>query len=116
MIADLKNKPMIHFMDDAFSNKIRAAVFLYDPTGRRVSACTMMEFGPTNQDEGSPDNLTELVIRREGAQRMIDDLWRLGLRPSRHEDTAGVLRATREHLADMRDLVATHRELKRWPR
>src|SRR3972149_12165080 len=37
-------------------------------------------------------------------QRLINDLWEFGVRPTQAEGSAGQLDATREHLKDMRGL------------
>jgi len=39
------------------------------------------------------------------AQKLMDDLWDCGLRPSEGSGSAGQLAATQKHLADMRQLV-----------
>ena len=41
----------------------------------------------------------------EQAQQFIDELWRVGFRPSEGSGSAGSLAATERHLADMRALV-----------
>jgi hypothetical protein len=41
----------------------------------------------------------------EGCQRLMDELWRVGFRPSEGSGSAGSLAATERHLADMRHLV-----------
>lgn len=41
----------------------------------------------------------------DGAQRLMDELWRIGLRPAEGSGSAGSLAATERHLADMRALV-----------
>jgi len=54
-----------------------------------------------------------LVVEREpllklnpgDAQQFIDELWRVGLRPTDGTGNAGQLGATERHLADMRKLV-----------
>jgi hypothetical protein len=40
------------------------------------------------------------------AQELIDDLWRAGLRPTEGSGSAGSLKATENHLNDMRRIVA----------
>lgn len=42
----------------------------------------------------------------EAAQRLMDDLWTCGLRPTEGAGSAGSLAATERHLADMRTLVS----------
>jgi len=39
------------------------------------------------------------------AQKLIDNLWDCGLRPSEGSGSAGSLKATQNHLADMQRLV-----------
>ncbi|MFA7100692.1 MAG: hypothetical protein WC196_02875 [Bacilli bacterium] len=39
------------------------------------------------------------------AQKLMDDLWDCGLRPSEGTGSAGQLRSTQDHLADMRKIV-----------
>ena len=44
-------------------------------------------------------------MTRENAQRLMDDLWECGLRPSSGAGSVGQLAATEYHLEDMRKLV-----------
>lgn len=46
-----------------------------------------------------------LRIWATGAQMLMDELWRCGLRPTEGTGSAGSLAATERHLADMRRLV-----------
>lgn len=46
-------------------------------------------------------------LRVEDAQLLMDELWACGLRPSEGTGSAGSLRATEKHLADMQKLVFT---------
>lgn len=56
------------------------------------------------QDEGAAVSPT-FCLKREGAQQLMDQLWRVGLRPSEGSGSAGALAATERHLDDMRALV-----------
>lgn len=49
--------------------------------------------------------------RRGEAQQLMDELWRIGLRPTEGSGSAGSLAATQEHLKDMRALVANYASL-----
>lgn len=51
-----------------------------------------------------PGTRTEPAIRmeHEDAQRLMDELWQAGLRPSEGTGSAGSLAATERHLRDMR--------------
>jgi hypothetical protein len=43
-----------------------------------------------------------LVLRNEEAQALMDDLWNSGIRPTEGAGTAGAMRATERHIADLR--------------
>ena len=46
-----------------------------------------------------------VTIDLQAAQQLMDELWQCGLRPSEGTGSAGSLRATENHLQDMRALV-----------
>ena len=46
-----------------------------------------------------------LSMRTEEAQRLMDELWLAGLRPTEGSGSAGSLAATERHLADMRSIA-----------
>lgn len=48
-----------------------------------------------------------LEFDMDAAQQLMDSLWDCGIRPSEGSGSAGALRATQEHLADMKT-VAFH--------
>lgn len=50
-----------------------------------------------------------LTIGIDQAQTLMDDLWNAGLRPTEGTGSAGSLRATERHLADMQKLVFENR-------
>jgi hypothetical protein len=43
-----------------------------------------------------------MVLRNEEAQALMDDLWNSGIRPTEGAGTAGAMRATERHIADLR--------------
>lgn len=45
-----------------------------------------------------------LEVGMRGAQKLMDELWRCGLRPSEGTGSAGALAATERHLKDMQDI------------
>ncbi len=47
-----------------------------------------------------------LILNRDAAQALIDELWSVGVRPTEGTGSAGSLAATERHLADMRALIA----------
>lgn len=46
-----------------------------------------------------------LRLRMHDAQRLMDELWGCGLRPSEGSGSAGSLRATEKHLSDMQRIA-----------
>ena len=46
-----------------------------------------------------------LEISKHSAQIIMDDLWECGLRPSEGSGSAGSLKATQSHLADMKKIA-----------
>lgn len=51
------------------------------------------------------DSFAPITIRPEAAQKLIDDLWDCGLRPSEGTGSAGQLAAVQKHLADFRTIL-----------
>jgi hypothetical protein len=45
------------------------------------------------------------TVSRDIAQTLMDDLWQCGIRPTEGTGSAGSLRATERHLADMRTIA-----------
>jgi hypothetical protein len=46
-----------------------------------------------------------LELSQDEAQRLMDELWHVGLRPSEGTGSAGAMAAVQAHLQDMRELV-----------
>lgn len=57
--------------------------------------------------ESERDNQLDPTMRLDGeaARRLMDELWRCGIRPSNGAGNVGQLAATEKHLEDMRTLV-----------
>lgn len=57
--------------------------------------------------EGAPGEVRAPTMRLQydQAQGLMDELWRAGLRPKEGTGSAGALKATENHLADMRKLA-----------
>jgi len=55
------------------------------------------------RDDGLIDNYMPLRIEADAAQRLIDGLWDMGLRPTNHP--RGELPALQRHLEDMRRIA-----------
>ena len=46
-----------------------------------------------------------MLLKHDDAQRMMDELWHCGIRPSEGTGSAGSLAATQAHLKDMRTVA-----------
>jgi hypothetical protein len=69
--------------------------------GRRT-LCTQLQF--TEVPEGQFTGPT-LRLSRYEAQRLMDQLWACGLRPTESKASVGALDATAKHLEDMRTIA-----------
>lgn len=78
-------------------------IMIEDGRGERsfVESYTVRKFDP-NVAVHTPEAMT---IRKDDLQQLMDELWRVGLRPSEGTGSAGQLAATQAHLKDMQKLV-----------
>lgn len=56
-------------------------------------------------EEGDHFGEPAMRLKYEEAQRLMDELWRCGLRPSEGTGSAGSLAATERHLKDMQGIA-----------
>jgi hypothetical protein len=71
---------------------------------RRTYQVSSIEVEEHEASEVFPDS-SIIHIRYEVAQRLMDDLWNCGLRPTEGTGSAGSLKATQTHLEDMRKIA-----------
>jgi len=57
------------------------------------------------QDEEGKNKEPAFHLGTEQAQQFMDELWRIGIRPTEGTGSAGALAAVERHLADMRALA-----------
>ena len=62
-----------------------------------------LEYTQIKDDALAP--LPLMSISTADAQQLMDELWRVGLRPSEGSGSAGSLKATENHLKDMRKIA-----------
>jgi len=55
--------------------------------------------------EGQRPEESTFCLSYENAQTLMDDLWTCGLRPTEGTGSAGSLKATQDHLEDMRKIA-----------
>lgn len=85
-----------------YRNKID--ILLIDHSdSRRVGVAKSVVFEVV--DEGALIEDPTLSVHPDVAQGLMDELWRVGLRPSEGTGSAGSLAATQSHLKDMRSIA-----------
>lgn len=52
-------------------------------------------------------------ITDDSAQQLMDELWRIGVRPSNGEGNVGQIGAMKDHLEDMRKIAFAELEIKK---
>ena len=72
------------------------------------SVCTNLMFEEIPEGQLIQSSIS---LKREDAQELMDTLWQCGLRPSEGTGSAGSLKATENHLADMRKITFKYLEL-----
>ena len=80
------------FIDEVRGDKI----FVAEPV-------VMKEHEPFESDYGVGPTVQ---LEKHAAQKLMDDLWDCGLRPSEGSGSAGQLAAVQNHLEDMRKLIS----------
>lgn len=81
-----------------FSRYVEIAFF----DKKTSSVAAPLVFSPISEAEIIKPAIT---IHPNAAQNLMDDLWRMGIRPSNGTGNAGQLAATQEHLNDMRQIA-----------
>lgn len=80
----------------------RIEMMLVDKSLGKISVGNLvMQTVEPNSLMGEPT----VSLKPEAAQSLMDELWRVGLRPSEGSGSAGSLAATERHLADMQRIA-----------
>jgi hypothetical protein len=77
-----------------------------------VSVVTNIEFTTVSRFTTRPDG-ERIYVQRTALQKLMDDLWSEGLRPTDYKDTREVLTAMKEHINDLRKVQTVFLELPR---
>lgn len=85
--------------------ELRLAVTGDPSLGDITSIATGVTFVNLEPDFRAPDNASLLSLSASDAQTLMDELYRVGIRPTRAEDSAGALAATRSHLKDLQAIA-----------
>lgn len=93
----------IHCQREPFSDRISVSFATVDMSGAMSIADPLAFTSRSSGDISEPC----VSFTNTEAQKLMDDLWNCGLRPSEGTGSAGSLAATERHLKDMRTLVFT---------
>ncbi|HJV89731.1 MAG TPA: hypothetical protein VJ623_05445 [Holophagaceae bacterium] len=69
----------------------------------RVHLGRLLEMTPLDPSVGTHE--PTFHMDRSSAQELMDELWRIGMRPSEGTGSAGAMAATQAHLRDLQRLV-----------
>ncbi len=83
-----------------FTGDVDLWLRVMDYRGRKIYAGEMA-FVEVPEGEETPPTLS---LNETEAQRLMDELWNCGYRPSEGSGSAGAMAATQAHLEDMRKL------------
>lgn len=89
---------------------VRMGAVLNESTG--FSVAEPVKFRAMNPDEVSVESLPCFTMSADDAQGFMDELWRVGFRPTEGSGSAGAMAAVQAHLKDMQRLVFTEGERK----
>lgn len=79
----------------------------YNALGEVGAVARPLIFEKMDRTQMTYPNDPAMSISMKDAQRLMDELWHCGLRPSEGSGSAGSLRATEKHLDDMRKIAFT---------
>lgn len=79
---------------------------LFERIGNSVSYSTQILMKTSEEGEDWAVKIDPpLSLRNDEVQELMDNLWRIGFRPSEGTGSAGALAATQKHLEDMRKIA-----------
>jgi len=84
-----------------FRHSIGLYIYEIDADGKKTVGS--LEMKPVEDPALQHDSMTN--ISPSAAQVLMDDLWHAGIRPTEGTGSAGSLKATENHLQDMRAIV-----------
>lgn len=91
--------------DELWGDTIELRICVKTDAGEIVGVAQPVQFVARNPEDDGQRSQPCMVMGRDSAQRLMDELWNVGLRPTEGTGSAGSLAATERHLNDMRALV-----------
>lgn len=91
--------------DHMFGETIELFAWLERDGKRRMVVAQPTVMMERKEEDAGFESKPWAVFGRDSMQRLMDELWNVGLRPTEGTGSAGSLAATERHLTDMRALV-----------
>jgi hypothetical protein len=91
------------FQTELLRRDIAVYIAGLNANGQATHVARLLELTPL--DEATEVAGPTLRISYDDAQRMMDRLWDIGIRPTEGQGSAGMLAATERHLTDMRAIA-----------
>lgn len=85
--------------------QIRLARRTVDQGVARIACAAPVVYCARTPDMMGMEVPSTFQLDQDGAQQLMDELWRAGIRPTEGEGSAGQLAAVRDHLKDLQRLV-----------
>ncbi len=98
-----RNRIDFFFQTELLQRLIGVHIAALDDNGKATQVAQPLTLLPL--DENSEPVFPALHISYDDAQRMMDRLWDIGIRPTAGAGSAGMMAATERHLADMRKIA-----------
>lgn len=95
---------MIFATREVWMNSIALRIGLKGQVAGTFAVALPITWQAVPHGEAAPEEPL-LRLQRDDAQRLMDELWNVGLRPSEGSGSAGQLAAVQNHLEDMRTIA-----------
>jgi hypothetical protein len=106
MDTPISQSLLAHAVRDPFNRYSKGISLFFDEVrGGKCYTAGPLQFSEVDLWEESTPSFIPISLDQTAAQKLMDDLWDCGIRPSEGSGSAGAFAAQGEHLKDMRKLV-----------
>ena len=102
-------KTCIYLNQADYGRGVDLRVVQQDADNHVFAEATRLLFQQT--EEGAQWREPVITLKRDLAQNLLDELWRLGYRPTDGQMSVGQMQATERHLADFRAIAFAKLEI-----
>ena len=102
-------KTRIYLNQADYGRGVDVRIVQQDADNHVVAEAKVLSFQPA--EDGAQWREPVITMRRDLAQDLMDELWRLGYRPADGQMSVGQMQATERHLADFRAIAFAKLEI-----